>query len=269
MSDVTYMERRKLEKLFEMEGGFVLDFVDRTFREFVSDSVQKDIDDQKFHYASGSKANRLRAFIKTESNFVVGKLLLDLINYAEATATRTIDPKLVGACRETAHRLMSSGEHVDLSEVSDELDEQGFEQLIRALRTSVEKGEPETGLDRLHTFATRLLRKLLEKRGKVAERDKPLQSLMGEYVKAVKAEELIETEMTERILKVNISILDAFNSVRNDHSLAHDNPVLNSDEGYFIFNSVSSLIRFILAVERRATSSESEAHDADADDLPF
>jgi len=41
--------------------------------------------------------------------------------------------------------------------------------------------------------------------------------------------------MTERILKSSISILDAFNDVRNNKSLAHDNPVLNRNESLLIF----------------------------------
>ena len=32
--------------------------------------------------------------------------------------------------------------------------------------------------------------------------------------------------MTMRILKSSISVLEAFNDVRNSQSLAHDNPVL-------------------------------------------
>lgn len=62
----------------------------------------------------------------------------------------------------------------------------------------------------------------------------------------------IKTEMTERILKSSIANLEAFNFVRNDHSLAHDNPVLNYNESLLIFNNVISLIRFLQAIEKIA-----------------
>lgn len=50
--------------------------------------------------------------------------------------------------------------------------------------------------------------------------------------------------MLERILKSNISILEAFNEVRNNQSLAHDNTPLNKSESKFIFNSVVNAIKF-------------------------
>jgi len=61
MANLTFFEKNKLEKLFGMGGGYVLDFSNRTFQEFVADIAGRDIFDQKYEYASGSKANRLRA----------------------------------------------------------------------------------------------------------------------------------------------------------------------------------------------------------------
>lgn len=82
MSDLSYLERNQLEKLFDMGGGYVLDFSNRTFQEFVSDSVSIDIDNPKYNYHSGSKANRLRQFFKIESNYNVGRLISDIVAYA-------------------------------------------------------------------------------------------------------------------------------------------------------------------------------------------
>jgi len=95
------------------------------------------------------------------------------------------------------------------------------------------------------------MRVLCEKRGVTTERDKPLHSLVGEYIKRLKEAGDIESEMTERILKSSISILEAFNRVRNEQSFAHDNPILNYDESLLIFNHVASAIKFIESVERR------------------
>ena len=44
MSDLTFLEKKDLEKLFDMGSGYVLDFTDRTFQEFVADTVAKDIE---------------------------------------------------------------------------------------------------------------------------------------------------------------------------------------------------------------------------------
>jgi len=62
MSDLTRREASKFEKMFGMSTGYVLNFSNRTFGEFVVDSTSRDIFDGKYDHASGSKANRLRAF---------------------------------------------------------------------------------------------------------------------------------------------------------------------------------------------------------------
>jgi hypothetical protein len=81
MADLTYLDRMKLEQLYGMKSGYVLDFSDRTFEEFVRESTNKDIFGQQYKYNSGSKANRLRAFWNVEPNDIVGKLILDLCDY--------------------------------------------------------------------------------------------------------------------------------------------------------------------------------------------
>lgn len=79
MSDLTNMEKRQFEKLFGMSNGYVLDFSNRTFDEFVIDSTGLSIMEEKYNQASGSKANRLRAFWSIETNHVVAKLLGNLM----------------------------------------------------------------------------------------------------------------------------------------------------------------------------------------------
>jgi len=102
MSDLTVLEKTKLEKFFGMSTGYVLDFSDRSFAEFIDDSTGLNIFDAKYKHASGSKANRLRAFWKLEGNAVVGKLVSDLVEYA-CDGVRT--GALAEECRRIAARL--------------------------------------------------------------------------------------------------------------------------------------------------------------------
>jgi hypothetical protein len=99
MSDLTFVEKQKLEQLFGMASGYVLDFSDRTFGEFVSDSTGLNIFDSKYKYNSGSKANRLRAFWQKEDNRLVGKLMGDLLDYLGESGPR------VDICRLIVARL--------------------------------------------------------------------------------------------------------------------------------------------------------------------
>ena len=49
MAELKFRERKYIEKLFEMSGGYVLDFSNRSFREFVLDSIKIDIDEEKYY----------------------------------------------------------------------------------------------------------------------------------------------------------------------------------------------------------------------------
>jgi len=106
MAKLTFIEKNKLEKLFEMRGGYVLNFSDRTFREFVTDSTRRNIYDSKYDYESGSKANRLRAFWSVESDQLVGKLTQDLLTYLAEEKPDVAQSALFKGCRTIALRLL-------------------------------------------------------------------------------------------------------------------------------------------------------------------
>jgi hypothetical protein len=80
MSDLSMMEKRKLERALGMSSGYVLDFSNQTFEEFILDCTGIEIYDSKYDYASGSKANRLRAFWDIEQIYMVGKLLGEIFD---------------------------------------------------------------------------------------------------------------------------------------------------------------------------------------------
>ena len=114
------------------------------------------------------------------------------------------------------------------------------------------------------------MRVLCEERGITVTREKALHSLFGEYVKRLRDDGQLESEMTARILKSSISVLEAFNDVRNTRSLAHDNPVLAYEEALLIFNHVASSVRFIRALEHRIKKAKPPQEAASfEDDIPF
>ena len=268
MSDLTAMEKRKFERVFEMGGGYVLDFSNRTFEEFVLDSTGREIYDERYNYASGSKANQLRGFWSEESNYLVGKLLGDLLDYGLEIGAISKDSSLEDHRRIAARLTRSPVPDLDaLMAVNYERD---FEAVAKAVRDAIDSNQPEAGLDRLHTFVMKFVRNLCSERELAVTRDKPLHSLFGGYVKSVRAQGHIESEMTDRILKSSISILEAFNHVRNEQSLAHDNPILNYDEALLIFNHVASSVRFLRSLESRIGARKREQADAEqVDDIPF
>jgi len=112
MSNLSNIDKMKFEKLFGMTSGYVLEFSNRTFAEFIMDSVNLDIYDSKYDYGSGSKANRLRAFWTRESDDFVGKLLLDLLEswktqkLLNSQDIKTNEQKLYEECSKIANRLL-------------------------------------------------------------------------------------------------------------------------------------------------------------------
>jgi len=254
MSSLEFTEKKKLERLFDMGSGYVLDFTNRSFRDFIHDVAHKDIYTEKYESRGESKANRLRAFWDKEPDQVVAVVVGKLIDLAEDKPKA--DKDRVEACRRVVTRLRESASIPDLEAIKPNADGRDYDVLARSVKKSIEANQPEVGLDRLHTFMVQYVRVLAEGRGIEVTEDKPLHSLFGELVKAFKQNDEIESEMAERILKMTISTMESFNHVRNQRSLAHDNSLLGYNEALFIFRHVSSVVRFL-----RSITEEEEAEE--------
>ncbi len=256
MSDLTSHERRKLEKLFGMSSGYVLDFSNRTFSEFFEEYLGKDIYHAKYDTHGTSKANHLRSFCDQEPNAVVAKCIYELIEHARHEGLSAIqDQALVAECLAIHARLTQDKPVADIEAIrADADDDRDFELVARAAAECIEKNQPELGLDRLHTFMVKFVRKLCEERGLAADRNVPLNGLFAAYVKKLQGDGHLGSQMAEQILRSSIGNLEQFNHVRNKHSLAHDNPVLTYDEALLIFNHVASTVRFVKALDDRLRS---------------
>lgn len=102
MSNLTNFQKQIFEKLFNMKSGYVLDFSNNSFQEFIKTSVNVDIFDKKYEklcdeleYNNCSKANRLRCFWNVESDPIVYKLLKELLEYYEYIYDGHKDSKLL------------------------------------------------------------------------------------------------------------------------------------------------------------------------------
>lgn len=88
MGAIRSIDMRLIDDLFEMGGGYVLDFSNRTFTEFFSEELNVDIDDPKFKVEGTSKANRLRFFLKNCEAQDKIRTLRALWEYREANRRR-------------------------------------------------------------------------------------------------------------------------------------------------------------------------------------
>jgi hypothetical protein len=257
MSDLSITDKIKFEKILEMNSGYVSDFSNRTFQSFILEITHNDIYDSKYSISGDSKANRLRTFWNIESNFTVGSLLLALINYwkmnriANNVEISIQEERLMWECLEIAENLKRKTSIKNIDVIKDISKEEDFLTLSKLIHESIYQNEPRTSLDRLHTLLTKYIRLLCEKKSINVDKNKPIHSLFGEYIKYLKLNKLIESEMTERILKSSISIIEAFNEVRNNKSLAHDNQLLNNRESILIINNIINTIDYIESIESK------------------
>jgi hypothetical protein len=268
MSSLTATEKRVLEQVLGMGGGYVLGFSDRTFSEFILDTMAVEIYTERYAEFGTSKAKRLRAFWKVEPDHVVARLLAALLDYSAEEGSGGQHPELLPKARQIVERLRQSAPVQDLDAITPNAEGRDFEALAKSVHDAIQRNKPEEGLDRLHTFVVKYLRVLCEKEGIATPPDKPVHSLLGELLKALKQRGLVESAMSERILKSTISILDAFNDVRNNRSLAHDNKMLSYPEALLIFNNVASAVRFLGSLVAPAPTS-AENSGLEVDDIPF
>lgn len=80
---------RLIDDLFEMGGGYVLDFSNRTFSEFFYGELGVDIDAPRFEIDGTSKAKRLRCYLRQTRIDEVVKTLLALWVYRETIRRRS------------------------------------------------------------------------------------------------------------------------------------------------------------------------------------
>ncbi len=266
MSSLRGRNRLAFEKLFGMSSGYVLNFSNREFDEFIVGCVNKNIYDGDCYESYGtSKANRLREFWDKEPNHIVGKLMVEMLEYSADLTDIDSSSSLYNSCMATAQELSDSQQEIELDAINEVTGKEDVDTLAKSIHELIDSGRPQEALDRLHTYTLKFLRDICSKTGIDTSKEIPLHSLMGAYVKLLKREDLIETEMSIHILKSSISILEAFNHVRNNKSLAHDNNLLSYSESIFICKNVLSTIGFV----RELKSKKDTQVVSKDDDLPF
>jgi len=82
------IDMRLIDDLFEMRGGYVLNFNNKTFAEFFDEELDINIDDPLYDMEGTSKAKRLRYFLKINIPQVRIKTLLALWEYREVNRRR-------------------------------------------------------------------------------------------------------------------------------------------------------------------------------------
>ncbi len=107
MSSLTAAEKIFFENVFDMGGGYVLNFSNPSFGQFFDD-YNVDIHSAKYEIYGTSKANKMRAFWDRESDAIVSRVLSDMLDVYEAicnSAGREMDSAVLKRCRVIITRI--------------------------------------------------------------------------------------------------------------------------------------------------------------------
>lgn len=257
MASLTRIDTNTIEQAVSYPRGFgyVLDFSDRTMGEFFEDEFGVDIYSDEYKINGTSKRNCLSTFLKLKDTEIALKVLRALWEIREGLLAGRYDdrgsPEIVTAT-EKFRKVIEKLEGDPGTLKSDGIDhfskDRTLEELVSDIERTLAANKPEVAIDHLHTYCTKKITHLLKLRGIECTHEEPLHSRFGKYRNVLLKEQDLH-EFSDRALKNIISLMESFNDLRNNHSLAHDNVILNNNEARFIFSSVSAVLVLIRALE--------------------
>ena len=100
------MDMPVLDRVFDMEGGYVLDFSNRTFAEFFREELRVNIDHPRWAAQGGSKAKRLRYYLRQANPQTALDTLSALWEYREASSVTRDYPELDDKVRAGFSRIL-------------------------------------------------------------------------------------------------------------------------------------------------------------------
>ena len=239
------------EKFFGMKSGYVLDFTDNSFKDFVKKSIDIDIYKEDFiskveaEYPSSSKKNILKYLWNNESDDKVFKLVSDLINYYDLIYEDSDDELL-----EKAKQIIENTPQQNLK-IANDFSEERIKELEKEINKNIDEGKYIFAIDRLHTFMQNYLRTISDLHKIEFQKKDRIDELFKGYMKFIKSKGYVESKLTKTILRSNLSTLNEFNEVRNHKSYAHDNEVLNNLESQLIVNNIINIAYFISRIEEK------------------
>jgi hypothetical protein len=145
MANLKQTEILVLEKLFEMGSGYVLDFSNTSFQQFIYKVCNLDIYNPKYAVYGDSKAKRLRALWQIESDKTIGILINEMLAYWKTNRklnnieNTKNDALIFNDCLRIANRLRGVSDKINQKGKSETTEDEFMRREFRDL--SIEKLE--------------------------------------------------------------------------------------------------------------------------------
>tara|TARA_B100000446_G_scaffold184352_1_gene206211 strand:- start:78714 stop:79535 length:822 start_codon:yes stop_codon:yes gene_type:complete len=200
---------RMIDSIFDMEGGYCLDFSDRTLAEFFEDEIGIEIYQERYSFNGTSKAKHIRAFIEVEDGLLVSNLLKKL--WAHKTTINAYDNDNLESQKlrllELTNRLEAGATGVAASKLSEKAKVLDLDTVTRDLERALKDAhhDPESALTSACSTLESVCRSLLVEMGAALPKSR---DLMGLY-KAVRKplgltpdESIFPSEITNDVLTI-------------------------------------------------------------------
>ena len=276
MSTLAFRERRKLEQLFGMSSGYVLGFSDRTFADFFDEVARIDIHSERYQSKGTSKANKLRSFWETESDTLVGAVLVELISESK-DVDGPQDQKLIAECRAITDRLLAGGPNLGpMTEVASRFDSEYLQKQINRMETALES-DPALAIGTAKELIETCCKTILEERGQSLAANPDMSELTKATFKQLKLtrDDVPQTtqgaEAIRRILSNLGSISNELNRLRALHGTGHGQTAstygLSPRHARLAVGASATLVRFLF--ESHTEQQIAENAPIESGELPF
>jgi len=152
----------------------------------VSENTGLEIHSQRYTNEGTSKAKKLRAFWKLESDHIVGKLLLALIDHGVSLDLKPQAKALADRCRQIATRLFAGGPSLTpLKEQAKVLNAKHLAEQIRRMESSIE-ADPSLAIGTAKELIETCCKTILAERGKPVVGTPDVSTLTKDTLKELK-----------------------------------------------------------------------------------
>lgn len=245
MSNLKETDIIVIEKMIERKTdgkGYVWDFTNDTFKQFVESYTGLNIYDEKYLRDNGSsKMKRLKTFLSIEEDAYVIMLLNGICDYGK---------KRNYLYKSNMDELQKYIRKLKQTEKNIEFDKNLYKEakkidiLVNDINDKVSKKQYELAIDRLHTFFKGYIENVCQQLS-IDITDKSLDALYGELLKFVHDNEIFEEGVTKDILSSSKKIMKSFDYSRNNKSFAHTNDIMQQGEAEFLCMYIIDLYKFL------------------------
>ena len=166
MSALRPIETIKFEKLFVMEDGYVLNFVNSSFGAFFAQVADIDIHADEYRQLGKSKANKFRCFWSQTEDALLGKVLEEMVDYASVTSGYSEDQQLIEECRQIAKRLQGNDVNLGhLKKTVEPFNSTYITKQIHRMEQAVDN-DPDLAIGTAKELIETCCKSILEERGK-------------------------------------------------------------------------------------------------------